>query len=81
MASPTDIAVPQLSCLVGTPDAPAIVDVRTDEDVAADPRMIPGSRRRAQADVAGWAGLYAGRPVVVVCGIAAGLALHAAGLL
>jgi rhodanese-related sulfurtransferase len=67
MASPTEITVPQLARLVGMPDAPAIVDVRTDEDHAADPRMIPASRRRAHAEVAGWAGACAGRAVVVTC--------------
>ena len=67
MASPTEITVPQLSRLVGTPDAPAIIDVRTDEDHAADPRMIPASRRRAHAEAPEWSGLYAGQAVVVVC--------------
>lgn len=65
MASPTEITVPQLARLIGTPDAPAIVDVRTDEDHPADPRMIPASRRRPHADPARWARLYAGKPVVV----------------
>ena len=46
MPSTTEITVPQLSRLIGLPSAPAIVDVRTDEDYAADPRLIPGSRRR-----------------------------------
>jgi rhodanese-related sulfurtransferase len=67
MASPTEITVPQLARLVGTPEAPAIVDVRTDEDHAADRRMIPAARRHAYAQVPGWAGRYAGRAVVVVC--------------
>lgn len=67
MASPTEITVSQLARLVGTPDAPAIVDVRTDEDHAADPRLIPGARRRQHAEIAGWADLYAGRRVVVAC--------------
>ena len=67
MASPTEITVARLSRLVGTPEAPVIVDVCTDEDHAADPRLIPGARRRNHADVAAWADLYAGRRVVVVC--------------
>jgi rhodanese-related sulfurtransferase len=67
MASPTEITVPQLARLVGTSDAPAILDVRTDEDHAADPRMIPAARRAPHAEVAGWAGTYAGRAVVVAC--------------
>ena len=38
MAVPDAITASQLSRLIGTPDCPLIVDVRTDEDVAADPR-------------------------------------------
>ena len=67
MASPTEITVPQLSRLVGTPDAPAIVDVRTDEDFAADPRLVPAARRHPHSAVADWGRLHAGRPVVVLC--------------
>lgn len=67
MASPTEITVAQLSRLVGTPDTPDIVDVRTDEDHAADPRLIPAAARRPYTAVGGWAGRHEGRRVVVVC--------------
>jgi rhodanese-related sulfurtransferase len=67
MGSPTEINIGQLSRLVGTPDAPAIVDVRTEEDHAAEPRLIPGSRRRPHDAVGEWAHHYAGRAVVVAC--------------
>ena len=40
---PTSITIDKLARLVGTPNCPAIIDVRTDEDFAADPRLIPGS--------------------------------------
>ena len=46
MPSPTEISVPQLTRLVGTPDAPTLIDVRVDEDFNADPRLIPGAQRR-----------------------------------
>ena len=46
MPSPTEITVSQLSRLIGLPNAPVILDVRTDEDYAGDPRLMPGSRRR-----------------------------------
>ena len=46
MSSFTTISVDKLARLVGTPQAPTIVDVRTDEDFAADPRLIPGAVRR-----------------------------------
>jgi rhodanese-related sulfurtransferase len=67
MPSPTEITIPQLSRLIGLPSAPRIVDVRSDEDFDADPRMIPGSRRHDYRTVASWAKDYAGHPVVVVC--------------
>jgi hypothetical protein len=43
MATPEVITVAQLNRLVGTPDAPLVLDVRTDEDHAADPRALPAS--------------------------------------
>jgi rhodanese-related sulfurtransferase len=38
--------------LIGTPDAPTIFDVRTDEDVAVLPRLVPTSRRIAHTALA-----------------------------
>ncbi len=67
MPSPTEITVAQLSRLVGLPTAPAIVDVREEDDHAADPRLIPGSRHHDYRGVAAWAESYAGRAVVVSC--------------
>ncbi|OYU39914.1 MAG: sulfurtransferase [Pseudorhodobacter sp. PARRP1] len=43
MPGPNQITPAQLMRLIGLPDAPAIVDVRLSEDLAADPRLIPGS--------------------------------------
>lgn len=67
MSSPTEISVHQLSRLIGLPRAPALVDVRTDEDYAADPRLIPGSVRRKATD--GWAAKAGGAPghAIAVC--------------
>ena len=67
MSSNLSISPAQLSKLVGLPDAPAIVDVRIPDDVAADPRLLPGSEMRSHADVAQWTSAYAGRRVVVSC--------------
>jgi rhodanese-related sulfurtransferase len=67
MPSPTEITVQQLSRLIGTPNAPALVDVRIDEDYAADPRLMPGSRRRDFRDCQAWASEYQGQTVVVSC--------------
>ncbi|MGH7080187.1 MAG: rhodanese-like domain-containing protein, partial [Acetobacteraceae bacterium] len=68
MPPPTILTAAQLSRLVGLPDTPALIDVRTDEDHAADPRMLPGAMRRDFHTVASWAESYADcRHVVVVC--------------
>jgi rhodanese-related sulfurtransferase len=67
VATPDTINVAQLARLVGTPDAPVIVDVRTDAEHASDPRMVPASVRRDDRTVASWAAEYGGMFVVVVC--------------
>lgn len=67
MTSTTQITVAQLSRLVGLPDAPDIVDVRTPEDFDASPNLLPASGRRAHGDTPDWAPAYRGRRVVVVC--------------
>jgi rhodanese-related sulfurtransferase len=68
MPSTTEITVQQLARLVGLPTAPALVDVRTDEDYAADPRLIPGSYRRDYRMLEDWGGAYREeRKVIVSC--------------
>lgn len=67
MPSPTEITVPQLSRLIGLPNAQAIIDVRIAEDLASDPRVIPGSYARAYNTVSQWAGALTGKSVITVC--------------
>jgi rhodanese-related sulfurtransferase len=67
MSFPTEITSSQLSRLVGLPNFADIVDVRTDEDFAADPRLIPGSRRRDFRTTKQWSSDYRARSVIVVC--------------
>lgn len=67
MSSINTITAEKLARLVGTPNCPAIVDVRTAEDFDADPRLIPGSHRRGHGEPWRWAGNVAGRSVVAVC--------------
>ncbi len=67
MAAPDAITVAQLSRLVGTPDAPIILDVRADADRAADARLLPAGVQRDHRRVSSWAGEFAGRSVAVVC--------------
>ena len=67
MPSPNEISVPQLARLVGTPEAPVLLDVRTDEHFAEDPRVIPGAVRRIARTAETWARDYSGQRVVVTC--------------
>jgi rhodanese-related sulfurtransferase len=67
MSSSTQITAAQMSRLVGLPDAPTLIDVRIPDDLALDPRMLPGADQRSHKSVADWARDYAGRRVVVVC--------------
>jgi hypothetical protein len=68
--TPDAITTAQLSRLIGTADAPLVIDVRTDEDHAANPSALPASIRRDYRTVATWANAYAGRSVAVVCHMA-----------
>jgi rhodanese-related sulfurtransferase len=45
MPGPTEITPAQLARLIGTPDAPTLLDTRIDDDFALDPRLIPTARR------------------------------------
>jgi rhodanese-related sulfurtransferase len=65
MPSPTEITVSQLSRLIGLPASPAVIDVRIDEDFAADPRLIPGAGQYDYRTVARWASDFTGSAVVV----------------
>ena len=67
MPFPTSIATDKLARLIGTANTPALIDVRTDEDFAADPRLIPGAVRRNHEDTADWGEKFAGRSAIVVC--------------
>ncbi|MCQ1851600.1 chromate resistance protein ChrB domain-containing protein [Neorhizobium galegae] len=67
MPSFLEISPEKLSRLVGTPGAPLIIDVRTDEDFALDPRRVPGSVRRKHGNVTEWSGAIDAESVVVVC--------------
>ncbi|WP_050522706.1 chromate resistance protein ChrB domain-containing protein [Pseudorhodobacter wandonensis] len=51
MPGPNQITPSQLARLIGTPDCPTLIDVRTDEDFNADPRLIPTARRISHQDI------------------------------
>jgi rhodanese-related sulfurtransferase len=67
MSSYSSISPDKLSRLIGTAHAPVLIDVRLDEDFAADPRLIPGARRRSHLDVQDWASSLTGHSAVVIC--------------
>src|SRR3954466_7668221 len=67
MSSYTTISSDKLARLIGTANMPALVDVRTDADFAADPRLIPGAVRRSHQDAGDWSGDFTGNSAIVVC--------------
>jgi rhodanese-related sulfurtransferase len=68
MSSYNGISSDKLARLVGTAKAPTLIDVRVDDDFAADPRLIPGAVRRSYRDVQEWAPQLSGQsPVVIIC--------------
>ena len=67
MSSFTTISADKLARLIGTANTPALIDVRTDEDFAADPRLIPGAVRRNHQEAADWGGEFSGHSAIVVC--------------
>lgn len=67
MSAINSISVEKLARLIGTPKCPALIDVQTPEDFAADPRLIPGAVRRPFAEVADWAPEFAGGAAIVIC--------------
>lgn len=67
MAAPNEITVSQLLRLIGTPEAPVIVDISIDPDFAEDPFLIPGSFRHPHTDIPGLMARLQGRACVVTC--------------
>jgi rhodanese-related sulfurtransferase len=67
MPAPDTISIDKLSRLVGLPKCPILVDVRTDEDFEADPRLIPSAVRFPAMEVAEWATRLSGSNAIVIC--------------
>ncbi len=67
MSSVNTIPPDKLLRLIGRPDSPVVIDVRTDEDFSADPRLIPGSARRTAHVPSEWASEFVGRSAAVIC--------------
>lgn len=67
MAAPNEITPTQLMRLIGTPQAPVIVDISIDPDFADDPFLIPGSFRHPHSDIPGLIQRLQGRACVIAC--------------
>ncbi len=81
MPGPNMISPAQLARLTGTPDAPALIDVRLPEDHAADPHQVPGSVWVPYQDVEALIPTLQGRRAVVICKRGRKLSEGAAALL
>ncbi len=67
MPSPTEITVNQLSRLIGTHDAPTIIDVRIDEDFELDPQILPTATRCSHTKIAELAPQLKDKKVIIYC--------------
>src|SRR6202040_964592 len=67
MPSTTEITVSQLSRLIGLPQTPIIIDVRAQDELAADPRLIPGAQHRDPEALMSSAARFERQSVIVVC--------------
>jgi rhodanese-related sulfurtransferase len=67
MSSINNITSEKLARLIGTPKCPALVDVRTEDDFAAAPQLIPGALLRSHESAHEWVAEFRGRSTVVIC--------------
>jgi rhodanese-related sulfurtransferase len=67
MPAPNAISIDKLGRIIGTPRAPLLLDVRSEEDLAADPRSLPGSIRVDDHALSELVTQLAGQPSIAVC--------------
>ncbi|HBN48001.1 MULTISPECIES: chromate resistance protein ChrB domain-containing protein [Thalassospira] len=67
MPAPKAISSDKLSKIIGTPRVPLLLDVRSDEDFNADPRLIPGAIRVDDTALSELASRIAGTSSIVIC--------------
>lgn len=67
MPAPNAISFDKLTRIIGTPRAPLLLDVRSEEDFAADPRLLPGATRVDDQALAALAPQLGGQPSIAVC--------------
>lgn len=76
-----EISPSQLMRLIGTRDAPVIIDVCIDDDFALDPRLVPTALRCPHRNILGMLPIIGNRKVVVICQKGLKLSHGAAALL
>lgn len=81
MTAPNRITPAQLARLIGTPDAPVIIDICIDEDFAEDPRLIPTSFRYPFKQIEDLAPQLSALKTVIICHKGKKLSQGAAALL
>ncbi len=67
MPAPNAISFEKLTRIIGTPRAPLLLDVRSEEDFAADPRLLPGATRIDDQTLADLAPQLGGQSSIAVC--------------
>ena len=67
MSTINTISIEKFLRLIGTPKCPTVIDVRTAQEFAADPRLVPSSLRRDAAQIPEWAGDFSGQNVIALC--------------
>ncbi|MEM6636008.1 MAG: chromate resistance protein ChrB domain-containing protein [Pseudomonadota bacterium] len=67
MSAPNQITPKQLLRLIGTPDCPRLIDIRTPEDFASDPFLIPASERFDHTDPQALSTALRGDRTVIIC--------------
>lgn len=81
MAQFASISPTALMRLIGTPQAPDIIDVCIEEDFREDPYLVPTARRRSHHTIDRLAPDLTGKPVIVICQKGLKLSQGAAALL
>ena len=67
MPSPTEITVNQLARLIGTANAPTLIDVRIDDDFDLDPQILPTATRCPHTEIASIVPQLKNKKVIVYC--------------
>lgn len=67
MSAPNSISNDKLAKIIGTPRAPLLLDVRSEEDFETDPRLIPGAIRTDDQALAALTAQLGGQASITVC--------------